>query len=301
MRPIRMLALGASLLVLASACATGGGGPTVRIGSAGFYEARLMGELYAQVLEANGYTVERKLGLGARPIVQQSIQSGAVNLVPEYIGSALEYLNQGRGEATGDPAATAAKLQEYLAPLGITVLDHTPGQDQNGFAVRRETAQRYGLRTMSDLGPVSGELILGAPPECEANPICLPGLKATYGIEFGEFKRLEACSPDGITALVEGAIDVYEVCTTQPGISQFDLVLLEDDGRLQPAENIAPIVRDELLEALADADAFVALLRSVSERLDTETLLALGVEVDVDKRDVADVAREWLTSEGLLP
>src|SRR6266536_2856754 len=168
MRPSRMLALGASLLVLASACTTGGGSPTpatstatplpsasatagppptVRIGSAGFYEAKLMGEIYAQVLEAHGYTVERKLGLGTRDIVQAAIQGGQVDLVPEYIGSALEFLNKGKGEASGDPNATAAKLDTYLKPLGITRLGFTPGQDQNGFAVRPDTATQLSLAT----------------------------------------------------------------------------------------------------------------------------------------------------------
>lgn len=300
MRTTRMLALGASLLVLFGACTTGGGGPTIRIGSAGFYEARLMGEIYAQVLEAHGYRVERKLGLGTRDIVQQSIQSGQVDLVPEYIGSALEFLNKGKGEASGDPAATAAKLQEYLKPLGITVLDSTPGQDQNGFVVRQETADQFALKTMSDLAGASKELVLGAPPECETNPVCLPGLKSVYGIEFKDFKKLDACSADGITAVVNKAIDVYEVCTTQPGISTFNLVLLEDDQHLQPAENIAPIVRDDFLAKLSDAEGFRTLLKIKSEKLDTTTLLALGVKVDVDKQDVAQVATEWLKSVGAI-
>lgn len=300
MRTTRMLALGASLLVLFGACTTGGGGPTIRIGSAGFYEARLMGEIYAQVLEAHGYRVERKLGLGTREIVQQSIQSGQVDLVPEYIGSALEFLNKGKGEASGDPAATAAKLQEYLTPLAITVLDFTPGQDQNGFVVRQETADQFGLRTMSDLAGASKELVLGAPPECEKNPVCLPGLKSVYGIEFKDFKKLDACSADGITAVVNKAIDVYEVCTTQPGISTFNLVLLDDDKHLQPAENIAPIVRDDFLAKLSDAEGFRTLLKIKSEKLDTTTLLALGVKVDVDKQDVAQVATEWLKSVGAI-
>jgi len=322
MRVTRMLALGASLLVLLSACTTGGGSPTpgatttpatptatpttgppptIRIGSAGFYEAQLMGEMYAQVLEAHGYTVERKLGLGPRSIVQQSLQSGAVDLVPEYIGSALEFLNQGKGEASGDPAVTAAKLQEYLAPLVITRLGFTPGQDQNGFAVRQETADQFGLRTMSDLAAVSKDLVLGAPPECETNPVCLPALMSVYGIEFKDYKKLDACSPDGITALVNQAIDVYEVCTTQPGISQFGLVLLEDDKHVQPAENIAPLVRDDYLAKLPDPNGFKLLLNQLSAGISTQILLDLGVRVDVDKQDIDQVAKEWLQSRGLIP
>ena len=323
MRIDRMLALGASLLVLASACTTGGGSPTpgvtatptsaasatptvgppptIRIGSAGFYEARLMGEMYAQVLEAHGYTVERQLGLGTRSIVQTALQSGQIDLVPEYIGSTLEFLNKGKGEASNDPSATATKLQEYLTPLGITALGYTPGEDQNGFAVRQDTADRLSLATMSDLAPVSKDLVLGAPPECETNPVCLPALKSVYGIEFKDYKKLDACAPDGVTALINDAIDVYEVCTTQPGITQFGLVLLEDDKHVQPAENIAALVRDDYLAKLGDPVAFKVLLNQLSAGIDTATLLALGVKVDVDKEDIDQVAREYLQSRGLVP
>jgi osmoprotectant transport system substrate-binding protein len=324
MRRTRMLALGASLLVLASACTTGGGSPTpnptttsspatatasptqgtpptVRIGSANFYEAQLVAELYAQMLEAHGYTVQRTLGIGARDLVQKAIQGSQVDLVPEYIGSALEFLNKGKGEATGDPAANAAKLQTYLTPLGITELGYSWGQDQNGFAVRQDTATADSLATMSDLAKVSATLVLGAPPECETNPVCLPALKAVYGIQFKDYKKLGACGPDGITALVNKAIDVYEVCTTQPGISQFDLVLLADDKHVQPAENIAPLVRDDFLAKLPDPTGFKALLNEVSGGLSTQFLLSMGVEVDVQKKDVADVAKEWLTQRGLIP
>jgi len=275
--------------------------PTVRIGSAGFYEAKLMGEIYAQVLEAHGYTVERKLGLGTRDIVQAAIQGGQVDLVPEYIGSALEFLNKGKGEASGDPNATAAKLDTYLKPLGITRLGFTPGQDQNGFAVRPDTATQLSLATMSDLAKVSKDLVLGAPPECQTNPVCLPALKTVYGIEFKDYKKLEACSPDGINSLVGKAIDVYEVCTTQPGIAAFQLVLLQDDKHVQPAENIAPLVRDDFLARLPDPDGFKRLLNQASAGLDTATLLALGVKIDTDKQDIDKVAKEWLQSRGLIP
>lgn len=324
----RMLALGASMLVLAGACTTGGGGtttptatptaaptatatpapatptpepPTITIGSAGFYEAVLMGEIYAGALEANGYTVERKLGLGARPVIQAALESGEVDLLPEYIGSALEFLNGGAGEASGDSAATAAKLQERFAPKGVTVLGYTPGQDQNGFVVRRETADQYELATMSDLAAVADQLVFGGPPECLTNPLCGIGLKDVYGIEFKEFKPLDACGPLGVTALVEKAIDVYEVCTTQPAIAQYDLVLLEDDKHLQPAENIAAVVRDDLLAQLPDADGFRAILDDVAGRLTTPVLTALGVRIAVDQEDPADVAADWLTEQGIVP
>jgi osmoprotectant transport system substrate-binding protein len=325
MRPIRMLALGASLLVLASACTTGGGSPspattsqstttsvaasptpsgppaTIRIGSAGFYESQLMAEMYAQMLEANGFTVERKLGLGERPVNDAAFQSGQIDLKPEYIGSYLEFLNKGKGEASGDPAATAAKLQTYLTPLKVTLLGYTPGQDQDGFAVTQETADAKSLTDLSSLGPVSGQLIAGVAPACVTNPLCIPGLKKTYGIEFKQVKTLAPCSPDGVTSLVNKVIQVYQVCTTQPGVVQFSLVVLADDKRLQPAQNVGPVVRDDYLAKLADADAFKVLLNRVSAGIDTATLLALGVKIDVDKQDIDKVAKEYLQGRGLIP
>jgi len=330
MRKTRMLALGASLLVLASACTTGGGSPsaatsasqttsavttvattaattsaagpppTIRIGSAGFYESQLMGELYAQMLEANGYSVDRKLGLGERPVNDAAFQSGQIDLKPEYIGSYLEFLNKGKGEATGDPAANATKLQGYLTPLKDTVLGYTPGQDGNGFAVTSDTASANNLTNLSSLAAAAGKLIAGVAPACVTNPLCLPGLKATYGITFKDVKTLGPCSPDGVTSLVNNAIQVYEVCTTQPGITQFNLVVLADDKHLQPADNLAPVVRDDYLAKLPDPNGFKALLNQVSAGLDTPTLLALGVKIDVDKQDIAKVAKDWLVSRGLI-
>jgi osmoprotectant transport system substrate-binding protein len=322
MRRSRMLALGASLLVLFGACTTGGGSPTpgttaspaaatatpttaaapaIRIGSAGFYESQLLAEMYAQMLEAHGYTVERHLGLGERPATETAFQGAQIDLKPEYIGSYLEYLNKGKGEATGDPAANATKLQGYLTPLNVTLLGYTPGQDQNGFAVTQATADKDSLTSLSSLAPVAGQLILGSAPACVTNPLCVPGMQSAYGITFKEVKTLGACSPDGIAALVHDVIQVYEVCTTQPGIVQFKLVVLVDDKHLQPADNIAPVVRDDYLAKLPDADGFKVLLNQVSAGLDTATLLALGVKIDVDKEDIDKVAKEWLQSRGLIP
>jgi osmoprotectant transport system substrate-binding protein len=176
-----MLALGASALVLVSACATGGGSssqsiagatgtpsatiaptpaattapkPTVRIGSDGFYEAKLMAEIYGQALEAKGYTVDRTaIGLGTRKVTAAALESGQFDLKPEYIGSGLAFYS---GKATGDPAANAAALQTILTGKGggITVLDYSPAADQNAFVVTKATATKYNLSKMSDLTAV---------------------------------------------------------------------------------------------------------------------------------------------------
>jgi osmoprotectant transport system substrate-binding protein len=304
MRMTRTLALGASLLVLLSACGTGGGKPTIKIGSDGFYEAQLVAEMYAQVLEKAGYTVERNLGLGARAVTSPALESGQIDLKPEYIGSGLGYYD--KSKPSGDAAANAAALQDILTGKGggITVFDYSPGEDTNAFVVRADTASELGLATMSDLAAVQDDLTWGLPPECETNPLCGGILQDVYGIDFppANLEALTACDAPIAEALDNGAVDVAELCSTQPAIAQFGFVVLDDDKDTQPAENLAPIVRNDFLEKLSESDrtAFGKLLDDVSAKLTTEVLTELGVEVAVNNKDVADVAKAWLTEQGLL-
>ena len=131
--------------------AGGTGKGNVTVGSTNFYEQEVLAEVYAQVLEANGYTVERKYQLGAREVVFPALEKGDIDVLVEYAATALEYVNKGAGEATTDAAATVAKLNERLAPLGLVALDPAPATDQNGFAVTSDTASQYSLTNLSDL------------------------------------------------------------------------------------------------------------------------------------------------------
>jgi osmoprotectant transport system substrate-binding protein len=315
MRIHRKLALGASVLVLLiSACTTGGGSsssaspngsapasnetkPKVTVGSAAFYESALVAEIYAQALEAKGYTVERKLNVGARDATNAALKSGDLNLMPEYIGSEAREL---KAEATGDPDETAANLKAALEPLGLTMLDIAPGQDQNGFVVRQETADEHSLQTVSDLSAVADQLKWGLPGECSTNPTCGEALKDAYGIDVSglDVAKLDACSAQMAQALTSSNIDVAELCTTQPDIESFNLVLLDDDKQSQPADNMAPVVRQDLLDA-APAD-FAETLNAVSEKLTTESLTKMGVAVAVDHDNPEDVARQFLEDNGLV-
>ncbi len=133
------------------ATGTGGAGMIVKVGSTNFYEQEILGELFAQVLEADGFSVERKFQLGNREIVFPALEAGEIDILAEYAATALEFVNAGAGEASTDPAATVAKLKERLAPLGLTALEPAPATDQNGFVVTRATADQYNLTTLSDL------------------------------------------------------------------------------------------------------------------------------------------------------
>jgi len=314
MRRYRGVALGASVLVLLiSACTTGGSSqspaasqatkPKIIVGSADFYESTLVAEMYAQALEAKGYTVERKLVLGPRKLTNDALKNGQLNLMPEYIGSDAREL---KAEATGDPEATAANLKKALEPLGLTLLDVAPGQDQNGFVVRQETATKYNLKTLTDLAAVTDKLKWGLPPECKTSPSCHQALLDSYGIDTDKLEvvPLAPCSAPMATALntrnPDGsyAVDVAELCTTQPAIQQFNFVLLDDDKRSQPADNMAPVVRKDLLDS-APAD-FAETLNAISAKLTTDELTALGVEIINNHKTEAEVAKKWLTDNGLI-
>ena len=305
MRINRALALGASLLVLLSACTTGGGStekPTIKIGSDGFYESQIVAEMYALVLEAAGYTVERNLGLGPRTVTSPALESGQIDLKPEYIGSGTAFYDATKNSP--DAAANAAALAELLAPKGITVLDYSPGEDTNAFVVRKDTADEFSLTKISDLTAIQDELTWGLPPECETNPLCGGALEDAYGITFPpeNLQALAACDAPIAEALNGGAVDVAELCSTQPAIGQFGFVVLDDDENTQPAENLAPIVRDDFLAKLSDADrtAFEKLLNDVSAKLTTEALTQLGVVTQIDNVDIEDAARDFLVDSGLL-
>jgi osmoprotectant transport system substrate-binding protein len=322
MRTPRVLALGMTVLVLVGACTTGGGGSaapstapasqatsstppaseaakaSIRIGSDNFYESKLMGEIYAQALENAGYPVERKFGLGSRQERIPTMDSGQIDMVAEYVGSGLGFYD--KTKISGDGAANATALAEALKPKGISVLGITPGQDTNAFVVRKDTADSLKLTKMSDLAAVQDQLKWGLPSDCDTNPLCAGALK-DYGITYPPKQRsaLGACDVPMAQALQGKAIDLAELCSTQPAIAQFGFVSLEDDKKTQPAENIAPLVRDDYL-AKVDKAAFQAILDAVSAKVTTEALTTMGVAVAVDNKDVGDVAKAFLTEQGLL-
>ncbi|MEA2677691.1 MAG: osmoprotectant transport system substrate-binding protein [Chloroflexota bacterium] len=307
MRTSRRLALGAIVLaLLVGACSTGGGSkPTIKIGSVGFDEARVMAEIYAQALEANGYTVDRAgIGLGPRPVVAPAIESGQIDLQPEYIGSRLTHEG---GTSGPDSAANASALQEKLTPKHLTLLNYAPAIDTNAFVVRAETAQEFNLTKVSDLAAVQDELLWGLPTDCPTNALCgAPGgaLQSDYGITADTIAAatlLTACDVPMSDALKNGTIDVAELCSTSPEILVYGWVVLEDDMNTQPADNVAPIVRDDYLAKLSDKDAFKKILDDVSAQVDTATLADLYKQVSVDHKDLADVARTWLQAHGFAP
>jgi osmoprotectant transport system substrate-binding protein len=191
-------------------------------------------------------------------------------------------------------------MQDALANKGWVSFDFSPGTDADGFAVRQETADEFGLETMSDVAEVADQLVWGVAEGCPTNPVCGPGLKDTYGIDLAtlQVESLPPCSTDIATSLNDSAIDVAQVCTTQPEIGSMNLVLLTDDKHLQPAQNLVPIASKDLADAggaeLADT------LNAITAKLTTEALTQLGVSIVVNHEEIADVARQFLQDNSLI-
>ena len=310
MRIPRTLALGAAVLALViSACTPGESGsqseasdgtaagetPEISIGSAGFSEAALVAEIYAQALEANGYTVDRHLELGERPAVRAAFDAGEINLAPDYLGGLAAFLEL---EATSDADAVHAELLPALEELGQTVLVYSPGTDADGFAVRQETADELNLETLSDIADVASELVWGLATGCPENPICGPGLLEVYGIDISalEVEPLPPCSTEIAEALNLDAIQVAQVCTTQADIASFNFKVLEDDKGLMPAQNLLPVMTQELADA--GGDDLATVLNSVNELLTTEELINLNLQI-AEQESYEDIASQWLSDNGL--
>ena len=276
----------------------GGPKPPVRVGSTNFSEQIILAELYAQALEADGYQVERRLNLGNREIVAPALDSGQIDMYAEYAATALAFQTRAQVVGTSDAAETARRLAEALKPKGISILDVAPGVNTNAFAVTRATAERYNLSKMSDLAPVGQQLVLGGPPECPQRPFCLQGLERTYGITFREFRPLDAGGPLTVAALDGGQVDVALIFSTDAVITQRGFVVLEDDKKLQLADNVVPVVRDELLSR-APAE-LRTVINSISRELTTDELIELNRQVGVERREPRDVAGEWLKSKNII-
>lgn len=274
------------------------GDEAITIASFDFPESVLLAEIYAQALESGGFQVKRALSLGPRELVEPTLERGLVELVPEYLGSALEFITKGAAEPSADVDATRGELAGAFATRGITVLEPAPAQDVNALAVTAQTAATYRLKAISDLAPIAGQLVFGGPPECPSRPLCLPGLRATYGLRFKRFQGLDASGPYTTASLASGQIDVGLLFTTDWNIRKNGFVVLEDDRHLQPAENVTPVVRDEIIAA--HGSRFTEVIDAVSAKLTTEELRELNRLVGLEAKTPVEVAGIWLRSNGLL-
>jgi osmoprotectant transport system substrate-binding protein len=301
-RRIVAAAIVAASLLTAGCIGTGPSGTadpsrarTIVVGVSGaFAENQLVAEMYAQVLERAGYTVERSFDLRSREVSQSALESGQIDLKPEYVSSLLLFLDA-NAQVSSVPTDVARQAGERLRTKGITVLTPSPAQDTNQFVANARTAEEFNLTTLSSLAAVADRMTIGAPPECPIRPFCLTGLRDVYGILFEDFEPLDAGGPVTVAALKSDEVQIALMFSTDPSIEANGFIPLVDDQHLQDAENITPVIRTEKLN-----DEVRRLLDGVSARLSSETVTQLVGKVVIDGQDVAAVAKAFLAANGLF-
>ncbi|WP_028810791.1 ABC transporter substrate-binding protein [Streptomyces flavidovirens] len=272
----------------------GGGGSSadgVTIGTANFTENQILGHLYAAVLGAAGIRTTVRPNLGTREILIPALKGGDIDLLPEYQGALLHYLDAKAKETE------EGEMQNALAvalPRGLQILPYGRAEDSDAFAVTRETAEKYGLKSLADLARHNGKLVIGAAPEVKKRTVGAVGLKDEYGVEFKEFKSLDSSGPLVKGALKKGDVDVANLFTTDTDILAEGWVVLTDPKNLIPGQHVVPLIADRK----ADSTVRKALAR-LGNALTTEDLTELNRQVDKDKKDPEDVANAWAAAHRL--
>ncbi|NEA59254.1 ABC transporter substrate-binding protein [Streptomyces sp. SID13666] len=271
------------------------------IGSAGFTESTVLAELYAQVLKNAGYPTSVQT-LKNRELYEPALEKGQIDIVPEYAATLAEYFNtkangpKAAPVASADVVTTVKALTTFAEPKGLKVLDAGPAIDQNAFAVNKDFAAEHKLKTLSDLGAAKVPVKLVAGDECPDRPFCSPGLKSKYGINITGIDPKGVGTVQSKQAVKDGTDQLVLTTTTDATLDQFNLVLLEDDKKLQNADNLLPVVnaRD------AGSADIATVLGKLTKALTTADLTDLNQKVDAERQKPADVAAAYLKSKGLV-
>lgn len=290
-----ILPLVALLTALTVVSCAGGGSDAIKVGSKDFTEQFILGEMYALVLEEAGLPVERKLNLGGTPVAQAGLESGEIDLYPEYTGTGL--LTVLKLPVSSDQQEVYDTVSAaYQEQFDLVWLEPAPMNNAQALAMTQSGAETFGIRTISDMAEKASQLVMIGPPEFAEREDGLPGLKAAYGnFELKEYKAVDA----GLRykGLVDGEADVVVAFGTDGEISAYDLLVLEDDQTLFPPYQVAPVVRQEAIEAHPE---LVEALNALAPVLTDETMRRLNYEVSGNQREPAEVAREFLVEEGLI-
>ena len=293
------LALGAVVVGAAlalSGCATGdpldsgsssGASETIVVGSQAYYSNEIIAEIYSQALENAGFTVERKFQIGQRDAYLPSLESGEVDLFPEYTGNLLQFYSPDTTATTSDDVY--AELQTAL-PDTLTVLDQAAATDQDSYNVTADFAAANNLKSLADLKNVTVPLTLGGNPELAERPYGPAGLLATYGVTVG----FTATGDTTVEDLLAGTVNIANVYSADPRIQTDNLVTLADPEGLFLASNVVPLVNKDVADQIADV------INAVQAKLTAEGLVALNVQSTVDQKSSADIATQWLKDNGLI-
>jgi osmoprotectant transport system substrate-binding protein len=292
--------LGAMLIGLTLVVATAGlssAAPAQRskgsltMGSKNVAGDQILGQVYGQALENAGWDVSFKENLGSTEVVFAALQSGDIDLYPEYLNTVVQFLG---GSGGAEVNGVDTELKGLLSGMGIVSTTPAPAVDVNGFYVTKKTANRYKLKTVSDLAPVANRLTFGGPPECEQRPLCLGNVsQELYGLQFKEVKKLDVGGPVTVKALEDGDIQVGILFTGSSVIPK-DAVLLKDDKGLQGADNPLVLVREDKNSSELDAA-----INKVSAKITTKQYRRMTLDVTNKKEDPADVAKNFVKNKKL--
>jgi osmoprotectant transport system substrate-binding protein len=295
--------LAAILAFLATACGSAnplGGGAvsgdlkSIKVGSADFPESKIIAEIYAQALEANGFTVGRQFGIGSRETYVPAVKDHSIDLIPEYTGNLLQYFDK-QTKAT-DPNSVLLALYRAL-PGDLAILTPSPANDQDTVAVTSETAAKWQLKTIADLAKHSAEVKFGGPSEFMNRAEGLPGLKKNYGLDIAPANFVsisDGGGPATVRALVDGTVTAADIFSTSPAIPQNKLVMLEDPKNNFLAANVVPLVASQKM-----SDQLKTVLDAVSAKLTTEALIEMNTETSGNGGiDPDQAAAKWIKANG---
>ncbi|MBD0321765.1 MAG: ABC transporter substrate-binding protein [Aldersonia sp.] len=268
---------------------------TIVVGSANFPESETVADVYAEALRANGFNVSTKLNIGSREAYVPALRDGSIDVIPDYTGNLLLYLDE-NATATS-PADVDAALKTAVGS-DLVLGTPAPGENKDAVVVTGDTAQRWQLRSIADLAPRSAEVKFGAPPEFQQRAVGLPGLKDKYGLDVSPANFVpisDGGGPATVQALASGQVTAANIFTTSPAIAQNGFVVLEDPANNFPAQNVVPVVR-----SAKNSDKLLAVLNAVSAKLTTEALIGLNDQVSGDaKVEPEQAAKAWVTQQGL--
>lgn len=270
--------------------AAGGAGGTLVVGSQAYYSNEIIAELFAQVLEADGYTVERQFQIGQREVYVPELENGSLDVLPEYLGNLLQHYQ---------PDAPSASPQEIQSALGealpdsLRVLDFAEASDQDSYTTTSAFAQEHSLTTIADLAGIA-DLKIAANSEFEVRPYGPEGAKSIYGVDVTVVPVEDSGGPLTVQALTSGDVQLADIYTADPAIAANDLVVLEDPESMILPQNVVPLVTEKVDEAAAAA------IGTVIEQLTADDLVAMNQRSVEEQANSATIATDWLVEKGLV-
>ena len=264
---------------------------TLVIGSQDYYSNEIIAEIYAQALEENGYTVDRQFRIGQREVYIPDIESGGIDVFPEYTGNLLQYYVPDTKATTSDDVY--AELEKSL-PEGLRVLDQSPATDQDSYNVTKKFSDENDVTSLADLKNVTTPITLGGNSELATRPYGPEGLKSVYGVDVGFTPIEDSGGPLTLKALVDNQVQMVNIYSADPNIAANDLVTLEDPEGLFLASHVVPVVSEKVTDEIADV------INTVSAALTAEDLVKLNSLRVNDQESAEQIASDWLSEQSLF-